>query len=160
MIPTRAALAIPAAVVVLSGCGAAAPHAPRATTVSVHLPATAPAIATSALLRPLPVIPAAPTYIVATVGISGTSEWLEIMTPSGHLVAKKDLNPNDIGAIASGAGGAYWTESGAEYELTPAGVVRELGLVPSDAGNVLIGRPHVRQQDHRDPSGFAGEGDR
>jgi hypothetical protein len=137
MIPTRAALAIPAAVLILSGCGAAAPHAPRATTVSVQLPATAPAIATSALMRPLPVIPAARTYIVATVAASGSNEWLEILSPSGSIVARKEINTSSM--TTSGAGGAYWTVNGAVYELTPAGAVKKLGVVPSNVNNVLIG---------------------
>jgi hypothetical protein len=40
---------------------------------------------------------------------------------------------------AAGAGGAYWTENGAEYELTPAGAIHELGLVPSGVNGVVIG---------------------
>jgi hypothetical protein len=39
---------------------------------------------------------------------------------------------------AVGAGGAYWTENGAEYVLSPSGAVRKLGLVPSDATGVVI----------------------
>src|SRR5579862_1136445 len=138
MIPTRAALAIPAAVLVLSGCGAAAPHAPRTTTVALHLPATAPAIPETALLRPLPVIPAAPTYMVATVSTGSSLEWLEILTPSGTVVARKEINPTESWMVTSGAGGAYWSENGAEYEMTPAGAVHNLGPVPSDANGVVI----------------------
>jgi hypothetical protein len=137
MIPTRAALAIPAAVLVLSGCGAAATHAPRATTVSVHLPATAPALSTSALLRPLPVISAAPTYVVANVAAGGANEWVEILSPSGRIVARTEVDPSQ-GPVA-GAGGAYWTANGAEYELTPAGAVHKLGLVPNGVYGVVIG---------------------
>ena len=40
---------------------------------------------------------------------------------------------------AAGAGGAYWTENGAEYELTPSGAFHKLGPVPSDATGVVIG---------------------
>ena len=80
-----------------------------------------------------------PTYLVATVGTGGTSEWLEILTPSGAVVAKTEINPTQRWMTAAGAGGAYWTENGAEYELTVTGAVRKLGLVPSDAGGVLIG---------------------
>jgi hypothetical protein len=137
MIPTRAALALPAAVLVLSGCGVAASHAPRTTTDALHLTATAPAIAATALLRPLPLIPAAPTYVVANIGAGGANEWVEILTPSGKIVARTEINPT--WAPVAGAGGAYWTENGAEYELTPAGAVRKLGLVPNGANGVVIG---------------------
>lgn len=68
MIPTRAALGIPAAVLVLSGCGLATAHAPKTTTVSISLPASAPAISPEHLTRPLKMITPAPTYLVATVG--------------------------------------------------------------------------------------------
>jgi hypothetical protein len=135
MTPTRAALAIPAAVLVLSGCGAAATHT-RTTTVSVHLPATAPAIPATALLRPLPVIPAAPTYVVANVAAGGANEWLEILTSSGKIVARTEIAPT--GSPTVGAGGAYWTENGSEHELTPSGAIHTLGSVPSDGGSVVI----------------------
>jgi hypothetical protein len=138
MIPTRAALGIPAAVLILTGCGVAAAHTPRTTTVSVSLPTAPAAISPSRLLRPLPVIPATPTYLVASVG-TGASEWLEIMTPSGAVVAKAQVNPTETWMTAAGAGGAYWTENGGEYELTLSGAVHKLGLVPSDASGVLIG---------------------
>jgi hypothetical protein len=138
MIPTRAALAIPAAVLVLSGCGAAAAHAPRTTTVSVSLPAADPVLAKADLLRPLPVIPAAPTYLVATVATSSTNEWIEILTPSGTIVAKKEINPTQVWMVSSGAGGAYWSENGAEYEMTPAGAIRKLGSLASDTNGVVI----------------------
>jgi hypothetical protein len=138
MIPTRAALAIPALLLVLSGCGAAA-STPRTTTVSVSFPAADPVIPTRDLLRPLPVVPSAPTYIVATVGAGAASEWLEILTPSGSAVARTEIDPTQSWMTAAGAGGAYWTENGMEYNLTPAGAVRKLGLVPSDANGVLIG---------------------
>jgi hypothetical protein len=138
MIPTRAALAIPAAVLVISGCGAAAPHAPHTTTVAMHLPATAPAIPATALLRPLPVMPVAPTYLVATVATGSSSEWIEILTPSGTVVARKVINPTQVWMVASGAGGAYWSEDGAEYEMTPAGAIHKLGPLASDASGVVI----------------------
>ena len=138
MIPTRAALGTAAAVLVLSGCGAAAPHAPRATTVSVSLPKADAVIPTADLLRPLPVVPVAPTYLVATVTTGSTSEWLEILTPSGTVVARKAINPTENWMVTSGAGGAYWTENGAEYEMTPAGAIHNLGPVPGDAGGVVI----------------------
>jgi len=139
MIPTRAALGIPAAVLVLSGCGVATAHTPKTTTVSISLPASAPAIAPAHLIRPLKAIVATPTYLVATVGSGGTSEWLEIMTPSGAVVARTKIDPTQTWMTAAGAGGAYWTANGAEYELSLSGAVRKLGLVPSDAGGVLIG---------------------
>ena len=138
MIPTRAALAIPAAVLVLSGCGAAAPHAPHTNTVAMHLPATAPAIPATALLRPLPVIPVAPTYLVAAVDTSSSSEWIEIMKPSGTIVARKEVNPTKAWMVSSGAGGAYWTENGAEYVMSPSGAVRTLGAVAADTNGVVI----------------------
>jgi hypothetical protein len=138
MIPTRAALAIPAAMLVLSGCGAAAPHTPRAITVSDSLPKANPALAKADLLRPLPVVPVAPTYLVARVESGTASESLEILTPSGTVVAREAINPTQVWMVTSGAGGAYWTENGAEYEMTPAGAIHNLGLVPSDAGGVVI----------------------
>jgi hypothetical protein len=136
MTPTRAALAIPAAVLVLSGCGAAATHA-RTTTVALHLPATAPAIPDTALLRPLPVIPAAPTYVVANVAAGGANEWVEILTTSGKIVARTEVDPSQ-GPMA-GPGGAYWIANNAVYELTPAGAVRTLGMVPDGVYGVVIG---------------------
>ena len=139
MIPTRAALGIPAAVLVLSGCGLATAHAPKTTTVSISLPASAPAIAPEHLTRPLKMIAATPTYLVATIGTGSTSEWLEIMTPAGAVVARTKINPTQTWMTAAGAGGAYWTANGAEYELSVSGTVRKLGLVPSDASSVLIG---------------------
>ena len=139
MIPTRAALGIPAAVLVLSGCGVATAHTPKTTTVSISLPASAPAIASDHLIRPLKAIVATPTYLVATVGSGGSSEWMEIMTPSGAVVARTKIDPTQTWMTAAGAGGAYWTANGAEYELSLSGAVRKLGLVPSDAGGVLIG---------------------
>jgi hypothetical protein len=139
MIPTRAALGIPAAVLVLSGCGVATAHAPKTTTVSISLPASAPATAPEHLIRPLKMIVPTPTYLVATVGSAGTSEWLEILTPWGAVVARTKINPTQTWMTAAGAGGAYWTANGAEYELSVAGAVRKLGLVPGDASGVLIG---------------------
>jgi hypothetical protein len=139
MTPTRAALAIPAAVLVLSGCGVAASHTARTTTVSVTLPKSAPQISASHLIRPLRQITPAPTYIVATVAISATNEWLEILNTSGAVVAKTEINPTLAWMIAAGAGGAYWTENGFEYELTPAGAIHKLGPVPSDASGVVVG---------------------
>jgi hypothetical protein len=138
MIPTRAALAIPAALLVLSGCGAAATHAPRTTTVSLNLPASAPAIPATALLRPLPIITPAPTYIVASVAAAsgGGNEWVEILTPSGKIVARTEVDPS-YGPMA-GPGGAYWTANNALYELTPSGAVRTLGMVPDGVYGVVI----------------------
>jgi len=137
MTPTRAALALPAAVLVLSGCGVAASHAPRTTTVALHLPATAPAIAATALLRPLPVIPPAPTYVIANVSAGGANEWVEILTASGKIVARAEINPSE-GPMA-GPGGAYWVANNALHELTPAGAVRTLGMVPDGVYGVVIG---------------------
>jgi hypothetical protein len=136
MIPTRAALAIPAAVLVLSGCGAAAAHAPRTTTVSaMHLPAAARAIPATALLRPLKVIPArrrtssrtSPTATVANESARDPYPDRQDRRQDG------DRSRPRASVVTAGAGGAYWTANGAEYELTPAGTIHKLGLVPNGA---------------------------
>jgi hypothetical protein len=145
MLATRTALTLPALLVVLTGCGAVSAVTLRTTTGSVASPDAAPhTVRPVADLTPqVPVIPApkppAPaTYVVATVPASAGQEWLEILTSSGHLVARTEISPTLAWMTAAGAGGAYWTANGAEHELTPSGVVRSLGSVPSDATGVVV----------------------
>ncbi|HEY6469071.1 MAG TPA: hypothetical protein VI434_04820 [Candidatus Dormibacteraeota bacterium] len=140
MIPTRAVLAIPAAVLVLSGCGAISTVQLRASGEGI-----AYADATHALPRPdvTPVaIPPASTGstnpFVVTVQETGSNQLLEIVSGSGTVVAKTTIDPPSPWLTAAGAGGAYWTQGGAEHELTTSGVVRTLGAVPADANGVVI----------------------
>ncbi len=157
MTPTRAALALPAMALVLSACGAAStitahtvsdPHPPAAVNVapapgrSLHSPAVHivppvvhPAGPTS---QPIPTTPASGAYMVATDSISGSVERLEILSASGTVVAATQINPSLAWMIGSGAGGAYWSQSGELHELTPSGVVRTLGSMPADAAGMLI----------------------
>jgi hypothetical protein len=150
MTPTRAALAIPAVALVLSGCGAASAitaHTvsethPLANVASEPLRALPrPAVHTVAPPPPAPPATAPPTsaYLVATVSTSSTAESIEILSASGAVVAKAAINPDFSWLTAAGVGGAYWTQSGAEYELTVAGKVLRLGAVPADANGVVIG---------------------
>ena len=148
MLPTRTALTLPALLVVLTGCGAVSAITLRTTTGSVPFLDAAPhtlrpAVALTPQVpvtpAPKPVIPAPATYIVGTVPAGAGHEWLEILTSSGHLVARTEITPTLAWMTAAGGGGAYWTENGAEHELTPSGVVRSLGSVPSDATGVVIG---------------------
>jgi hypothetical protein len=83
--------------------------------------------------------PAVNVLVAGTVAISGTAEWLELLTPSGTVVARTEINPTLSWMIGAGAGGAYWAQSGSERELTPSGAIRTLGSVPSDATGVVIG---------------------
>ncbi len=151
MIRIRAALAIPASVLVLSGCGVTAAVMARTTTASVALPKPAGAVTGTPLRSlPRPAVTAAPTVerslpppaaapdIVATASATGGDEWLEILNPAGSVMARTRINPTLPWLVAAGAGGAYWTEKGAEHELTPSGSVRTLGPVPGDATGVLI----------------------
>lgn len=151
MTRNRAALAIPAALVVLSGCGVAAVTA-RTKTVSVVIPKAteyAPSVPPDAVIpaaTPAPTAPAHTTpvpptsaYIVATAAATGSNEWLEILSHTGALVARTEINPANPWMTAAGAGGAYWTQGGVEYELSPSGAVHKLGAVPADADGVLIG---------------------
>ena len=161
MTRNRAALAIPAALVVLSGCGVAAAvvtsrtTASRTTTDSLviaqpaardasptlgSLPRTvvAPAPSATPTTPATPTAPAASVDVVATVATSGPDEWLEILSHTGRVLAKTEINPTMAWMTAAGAGGAYWTQNNAEYELSPSGTVRKLGAVPSDATSVLI----------------------
>jgi hypothetical protein len=153
MTRNRAALAIPAAVLVLSGCGVAAAVTAHTKTVSVVIPRSSvsdglrlqslprPAISpvVPVVAPPRPTAPASSAYLVTTVATSGVDVWLEIVSRTGGVVARTLINPTQGWMTAAGAGGAYWTQSGAEFELTPSGAVHKLGSVPSDATAVLIG---------------------
>jgi hypothetical protein len=151
MTRNRAALAIPAVLVVLSGCGVAAVTA-RTKTVSVAIPKAteyAPSVPPDAVIpavAPTPTppahitpVPPSSTYVVGTAAATGGNEWLEILSHTGALVARTEINPTNPWMTAAGAGGAYWTQGGAEYELSPSGAVHRLGAVPDDANAVLIG---------------------
>jgi hypothetical protein len=146
MLPTRAALTLPA-LLVLSGCGAASAITQRTTTDSVAFrdaaPHMVPPVATPAPQPATPPPASAPapprTELVATVATGASREWLEILTPSGGVIARTEIEPTLVWMTAAGAGGAYWTQNGVEHELTPSGVVRSLGSVPSDATGVVIG---------------------
>ena len=147
MIPTRAALGTAAAVLVLSGCGVAAAVTARTTTVSDVIPAkdAAASLSLRSLPRPavLPVVKATPpAYIspanVVTILTSGSSKWLEILSHTGAVVAKTAADPTNFWMVAAGPDGAYWTQNGAEYQLSVSGAVRKLGAVPADAGGVVI----------------------
>ncbi len=139
MTPKRAALILPALVLVLSGCGAVSTLTLRATTQGVayadttqHLPR--PAVTPAAIP---PVAPAA-TTTVATVSGAGSSEWLEILNGSGAVIAKTSIDPSQDWMTAAGAGGAYWAQDGVEHELTASGATRSLGPIPADANGVVI----------------------
>jgi hypothetical protein len=137
MIPTRAVLALPAAVLVLSGCGAVSTLTLRATTESLayadttqHLPRPA--------VTPTSVTPGPGGAIVVTIPGTGDNEWLEIVNASGAVVTKTYIDPTSPWLTAAGAGGAYWTQGGEEHELTTGGAVRTIGAVPADANGVVI----------------------
>jgi len=145
MTPTRAALVLPAAVLVLTGCGAAATTTAHSSLHSLARTDSAPhTVAPSASPVPTappqtpPAPPASQTYAVVTVPISGTTEWLEIVGAHGTVVAKTEIDPTLAWLTAAGVGGAYWTQGGAEHQLALSGAVRTLGAVPADANAVLI----------------------
>ena len=147
MTPTRAALVLPAAVLVLSGCGAVATATAHNTTDSYArtdaAPHTVAPVTSPATAAPAPATPAAHASqpdIVVTVPISSSSgtEWLEILNAAGTVLAKTEIDPTVTWMTAAGAGGAYWAQDGQEHELTPSGAVRTLGAVPADANAVLI----------------------
>jgi hypothetical protein len=153
MTRNRVTLALPAAVVLLSGCGVAAAATARTTTDSLVVAkpsATESAPTLGSLPRrvfaPVPAAaPAAPSTpapaadVVTTVATGGVDEWLEIVSHTGKVVARTEINPTLGWMTAAGTGGAYWTQSGAEYQLSPSGAQRKLGSVPGDASGVLIG---------------------
>jgi hypothetical protein len=142
-----AALAIPAALVVLSGCGVAAVTT-RTTTVSdvnanasigdasphVYL-VPPPAAAPTSKPVPAPV----PSPDVVRVLTAGATQWLEILSHTDAVVARTTINPLLGWMVNAGPGGAYWSQGGFEHELTTSGVVRTLGPVPGDATGVVIG---------------------
>jgi hypothetical protein len=150
MIPTRAALTLPALLLALTGCGAVSAITLRTTTNSLGGPDVAPHVvglngtAPPAAPAPSPTAPAVVaspphvTHIVATVPIAAGKEWLEILAASGAVVARTEISPPEPWLTRTGANGAYWTQGGAEHELTLSGAVRSLGAVPSDANGVVI----------------------
>ncbi len=156
MTRNRAALAIPAAVLVLSGCGVAAAVTAHTKTVSMVIsklsvsdgqrlrslprPAVLPVVkATPPASNPgRPTAPGSSAFLVADMSGAGAGSWLEILTRSGALVAKTAINPTQGWMVAAGPGGAYWTQSGSENVLTSTGAVHRLGAVPADATGVLI----------------------
>jgi hypothetical protein len=141
MIPTRAALTVPALVLVLSGCGAVSTVALRATTEGVayadttqHLPRP--------VETPVPIPPVThdPTAMVVADVPGAAGSWaLELLNSSGAVVAKTAVSPSEFWMTGAGPGGAYWAQDGAEHELTPSGTVRSLGPIPADATGVVIG---------------------
>ena len=156
MTRNRAAFAIPAAVLALSGCGVAAAVTAHTKTVSMVIPK--PSVSDGqrlhSLPRPavLPVVKATPpasnpgrptapgssAFLVANMSGAGADSWLEILTRTGAVVAKTAINPTQGWMVAAGPGGAYWTQSGSEYVLSSTGAVHRLGAVPADATGVLI----------------------
>ena len=148
MTPTRAGLVFPALVLILSGCGAVSAVTLRSTTGSVAFPDAAPHLPRPAITpTPAPAPPPASTLppvahgpgsVVVTLPATGDNEWLEILTTSGAVVARTEINPTDPWLTRAGLGGAYWTQGGVEHELTTANTVRSLGPVPSDANGVVI----------------------
>lgn len=140
MTPTRAALTLPALVLVLSGCGAVSTLTLRATTQGVAYADTAPHLPRPAVTPAAipPVMPGFTNTIVATVPGPGGSQLLEILNSPGVVVAKTTISPTEVWMTAAGAGGAYWAQDGAEDELTPSGAVRSLGAMPADANGVVI----------------------
>lgn len=141
-----AALAIPAALVVLSGCGVAAVTT-RTTTVSdVNANATIGDASPHVYLVPPPVaVPTAkpvpapvPSPDVVRVLTAGATQWLEIVSHSGAVVAKTTINPILGWMVNAGPDGAYWSQGGSEYLLTTSGAVRRLGPVPGDSNGVVI----------------------
>ena len=118
MIPTRAVLALPAAALVLSGCGAVSTLTlarPPRTSDRGHHAAFAEAcghahIGHSRTCR---------RSRRDNPG-SGDNEWLEIVNAAGTVVTKTLIDPTSPWLTAAGAGGAYWTQGGEEHELTRA----------------------------------------
>jgi hypothetical protein len=142
MIPTRAALTLPAIVLVLSGCGAVSAVTLRTTTHSVALSDTAHQAPPTATLAPAPVpaiVSGLGGSIVETVPGAGANEWLEILNSHGSVVARTSVDPTNFWMTSAGAGGAYWTQGGIEHVLTATGAVLSLGAVPADANDVVIG---------------------
>jgi hypothetical protein len=141
MIPTRAALTVPAIVLVLSGCGAVSAVTSRTTTHAIALSdAAKPASSPAAAKTPVPaIVSGVGGSIVEIVPGTGANEWLEILTSQGAVVARTSIDPTNFWMTSAGAAGAYWTQNGIEHVLTPAGAVLSLGTVPADANDVVIG---------------------
>jgi hypothetical protein len=151
MIPTRAVLTLPALLLVLTGCGAVSAITLRTTTEPVAGPDAAPHVlrpvitpAPTPTPTPAPHAPAPPVTrglpgaLAVTLPASGAQEWLEILAASGAVVARTEISPPEPWLTRAGADGAYWTQGGAEHELTVSGAVRSLGPVPSDANGVVM----------------------
>ncbi len=105
MTPTRAALILPALVLVLSGCGAVSTLTLRATTQGVayadttqHLPASR----RDARGDPAGRRRSRYATTVATVPGVGGSEWLEILNGSGAVIAKTAIHPTATWMTAAG----------------------------------------------------------
>ena len=165
MTRNRAALAIPAALVMLSGCGVAAAVTARTTTVSdLNANGTAADASPHVYVLPQPVVvptaaavptahpvPAPAPSDVVSVLTAGATQWLEIRSHSGVLLAKTTINPILGWMVNAGPGGAYWSQSGTEYELTTSGTVRKLGPVAArcQRGRDRAGRHLLRVCDQR-----------
>jgi hypothetical protein len=153
MTPTRAGLTLPALALILSGCGAVSAVTLRTTSERVALPdaahvpppvitptpAPTPTPTPAPHAPPPPVTPRFPGALAVTLPASGGQEWLEILAASGAVLGRTEISPPDPWLTRAGADGAYWTQGGAEHELTLSGAVRSLGPVPSDANGVLMG---------------------
>jgi hypothetical protein len=150
MTPTRAGLVFPALVLILSGCGAVSAVTLRSTTAGVAFPDATRHLPRPAITpTPTPKPPVPPSSlppvtsghagsIVVTLPATAGNEWLEILTTSGAVVARTEINPSDSWLTRAGLDGAYWTQGGVEHVLTTANTVRSLGSVPSDANGVVI----------------------
>jgi hypothetical protein len=97
-----------------------------------------PAAAPTAVPASQPAPPASSPDVVSVL-TAGATQWLEIISHRGVVVAKTTINPILGWMVNAGPGGAYWSQSGAEYELTTSGAVRKLGPVPGDSTGVVIG---------------------
>jgi hypothetical protein len=139
MIPTRAALTLPAIVLVLSGCGAVSAVTLRTTTHSVAQPDPKHQLPSPAATARPTSAPAPVASIVETIPGTGSNEWLEILDSHGAVIARTSVAPTDFWMTGAGAAGAYWTQGGIEHVLTPTGAVLPLGTVPADANDVVIG---------------------
>ena len=97
MIPTRAALAIPAAVLVLSGCGAVSTVQLRASGAGIAYADATHASAAAGIVTPAPIPPVRRSrfHEPRRDGSSrqGATEWLEIVSGSGTVVAKTTIDP-------------------------------------------------------------------
>ncbi len=76
---------------------------------------------------------------MVSVLTAGSTQWLEILSHTGALVARTPINPILGWMVAAGPGGAYWSQAGSEFELTLSGAVHRLGSVAADANGMLVG---------------------